>query len=158
MQIDILCVGKLSERFYREAAEEYAKRLTRYCRLDIVETPDRPAPEKLSDRLMDRVRREETGAMQEKLPPGAVTVALDRRGQAMTSEEFGAFLGIHEMSGKRVSFFIGGSLGLADDFIRAADYRVSFGTFTYPHQLMRVMLLEQIYRGFRIIRGEPYHK
>lgn len=158
MRIDILCVGKLSERFYRDAADEYVKRLARYCRLDIVEAPDRPAPESLPERLADRVRREETGALQQRLPPGAVTAVLDRRGNAMTSEEFAAFLGIHEMTGKRVSFLIGGSLGLSPDFIDAADYRVSFGSFTYPHPLMRVMLLEQIYRGFRIIRGEPYHK
>lgn len=158
MQIDILCVGKLGEPFYRDAAEEYYRRLTRYCRLNIVEVPDRPAPEGLPDRLADRVRREETGALQEKTPPGAVTAALDRRGGAMTSEEFAAFLGIHEMSGRRVSFFIGGSLGLSPDFTASADYCISFGSLTYPHQLMRVMLLEQIYRGFRIVRGEPYHK
>jgi 23S rRNA (pseudouridine1915-N3)-methyltransferase len=158
MRIDILCVGKLSERFYRDAADEYVKRLSRYCLLEVVETPDRPAPEGLSERMADRVRREETGALQQRLPSGAVTAALDRQGNAMTSEEFAAFLGIHEMTGKRISFLIGGSLGLSPDFTASADYRISFGSFTYPHQLARVMLLEQIYRGFRIIRGEPYHK
>ncbi|MGI5878610.1 MAG: 23S rRNA (pseudouridine(1915)-N(3))-methyltransferase RlmH [Christensenellales bacterium] len=158
MQIDVVAVGRLGERFYRDAVDEYARRLSRYCRLTLTEVPDLPAPASLSERMAERIRRQECDALREKVPQGAVTVALDRRGTAMTSEEFAAFLGIHEMAGKRMAFLIGGSLGFPAEFTAHAAHCVSFGAMTYPHQLMRVILLEQIYRGFRIIRGEPYHK
>lgn len=158
MNIDILCVGRLSEPFYRDAVEEYALRLSRYCRLAFTEVNDLPAPEGLSERMVAHIQREETQAMLNRMPKGAVVIALDRQGVSMTSEEFAAFIGIHQMSGKRIAFMIGGSLGLDRSAVRQADHVLSLGKMTYPHSLVRVMLVEQIYRAFRIIRGEPYHK
>ena len=159
MHLTILTVGKLTESFWREAAAEYSKRLSRYCQLDVVEVADEKAPENASMGERRRILEAEGERILKAADRNAPIWALDVRGKRMDSERFAA--GINDLSLQGVShlqFVIGGSLGLSPEVLGSSRERISFSDMTFPHQLMRVILLEQIYRGFRIIRGEPYHK
>lgn len=159
MNITIISVGKIKEKYISAAIEEYAKRLNRYCKLSIIEVPDEKAPENLSDKEMEQVKRAEGEQILKHLREGMYTVVLDIQGKMLSSEKFSEMLGSLGLQGNSsVAFVIGGSLGLSQEVLGRADYRLSFSPMTFPHQLMRVILLEQIYRGFRIIKGEPYHK
>jgi len=162
MEITILCVGRAREKYWTEAIAEYSKRLGRYCRLQILEAADEPAPENASEAERAKILEKEGERVLENLrrcghDPYVIALAIDGRsldspGLARTIDE----LGVRGVS--HIVFVIGGSLGLSPQVLSRADMRLSFSAFTFPHQLMRVILLEQIYRAFRIIRGEPYHK
>ena len=159
MQITIICVGKIKERFYRDAIDEYSKRLSRYCKLNIVEVADEMTPDACSDALKDQILAREAERITAKLPAGAHVVTLEIGGRAYDSESLSSYiegLGINGIS--HIVFIIGGSLGLHGSVTERADMHLSFSAMTFPHQLMRVILLEQIYRCYRIIHGEPYHK
>lgn len=159
MQITIIGVGKIKEKYLVKAVDEYKKRLGRYCKLAIVEVPDVKAPESLSDKEKEQVKITEGANILSHLKEGMYVIALDIKGQMLTSEELAARidkLGIHGHS--HLAFIIGGSLGLSEEVLQRADFRLSFSPMTFPHQLMRLILLEQIYRSFKINRGEPYHK
>ncbi|MCR5808348.1 MAG: 23S rRNA (pseudouridine(1915)-N(3))-methyltransferase RlmH [Clostridiales bacterium] len=159
MKIRIVCTGKLKERFYTEAVGEFMKRLTRYCDPEIIELPDEKVPESPSAAEIALVKEAECRRMAEKLSPADCVIALDPRGKQLTSEEFSALLASLMVGGKsRVSFLIGGSHGLTDGVRSRADEVISFSKMTFPHQIFRIMLLEQIYRAFKIQSGEPYHK
>ncbi|WP_391572733.1 23S rRNA (pseudouridine(1915)-N(3))-methyltransferase RlmH [Cohnella sp.] len=159
MQIQIVCVGKLKEKYWTGAVEEYAKRLGAYARLDIRELTDEKTPESLSPAEEEQVRAREGERILAALREGSHVVALAIDGETWTSEQLAAHLDKQAVyGGGSVSFVIGGSLGLSSAVLARADKKLSFGRMTYPHQMMRVMLLEQVYRGFKIIRGEPYHK
>lgn len=159
MQVQIVCIGKLKERYWTGAVAEYAKRLGAYARLDIRELPDENAPEHLSPAEENRVREREGQRILTALKPDAFVVALAIDGEAWTSEQLAAFMEKQAIyGGGSVAFVIGGSLGLSPEVLARADKRLSFGRMTYPHQLMRVLLLEQVYRAFKIVRREPYHK
>ena len=159
MKIDVLCVGKLKERYFTEAVEEYRKRLGRYCQLEIREVPDEPAPENASPAQAEQVKEAEGKRLLRWRKPEAYAIALAIEGESLASEGLARKLEGLGLSGhSHIQFFIGGSLGLSPEVLRQADYQLSFSAMTFPHQLMRVILLEQIYRSFRIIRGEPYHK
>lgn len=158
MQIQILCVGKLKEKYWREAIAEYEKRMTRYAKVTITEVPDESAPENLSPQQCLQVMDAEGKRLLEKIRPDAFVVVLDGRGKQTDSEGFAGEIETRLMDGRDLCFIIGGSLGLAEAVRRRADRLLSLGQMTFPHQMVRLMLLEQIYRGFRIIRGEPYHK
>lgn len=159
MKIDVLCVGKLKERYFTAAAEEYRKRLGRYCRLEVREVPDEPAPENASPAQAEQVKEAEGKRLLQWRKPEAYAIALAIEGESLTSEGLARKLEGLGLSGRsHIQFFIGGSLGLSPEVLRQADYRLSFSALTFPHQLMRVILLEQLYRSFRIIRREPYHK
>ena len=159
MQIQVVCVGKLKEKYWLGAVEEYAKRLGAYARLDIREVADEKAPETLSPAEEGQVRVREGERILAALKPEAHVIALAIDGEMWTSEQFAAHLEKQAVyGGGQVAFVIGGSLGLSPAVLSRADKRLSFGRMTYPHQLMRVILLEQIYRAFKIMRGEPYHK
>jgi len=154
VRITIVAVGKLKERHWREAAEEYLKRLGAYATVDVVEVPDR-------DVSRDEVRAlaEEGAAVLRALPSAAHVVALDIGGKQMTSEQFADWIGAHGLEGRsHVAFVLGGTAGLSPDVLERAQERLSLGRMTLPHQLARVVLLEQVYRAFRIMRGEPYHR
>ncbi len=159
MSITVLAVGQLKEKYWREAVSEYQKRLSRYCTLRITEVPDERAPEKLSDAEHRAVLEKEGFRILRAADPAAPLWALDIRGKRMDSEGFSRLVETAGVQGTaHVQFVIGGSLGLSPDLLQRAEKRISFSDMTFPHQLMRVILLEQLYRGFRIARGEPYHK
>jgi len=159
MNITIIAVGKLKERYLKEAVEEYSKRLSKYCKLDIIEVADEKAPENMSRAEEEAVKQKEGQAILKHIKNDTYAIALAIEGKMLSSEGFSEFIDGLGIKGKsNIAFIIGGSLGLSDEVLRRADYKLSFSPMTFPHQLMRVILLEQIYRGFKIIRGEVYHK
>lgn len=159
MNITIISVGKLKERYLKEAVEEYSKRLSKYCKLDIIEVADEKAPENMSRAEEEAVKQKEGQAILKHIKNDTYAIALAIEGKMLSSEGFSEFINGLGIKGKsNIAFIIGGSLGLSDEVLRRADYKLSFSPMTFPHQLMRVILLEQIYRGFKIIRGEPYHR
>ncbi len=159
MLIKIVCVGKIKEKFYRDAAAEYSKRLSRYARIEIVECTDEKTPDNASVDLCDQIKSREGERILSKIKDGDYVIALSIEGKMYSSEALSGHLDKLMVSGKStIVFVIGGSLGLAEGVLMRANEKLSFSAMTFPHQLMRVILLEQIYRSFRIIKGEPYHK
>lgn len=159
MRISIITVGKLKESFYKEAAAEYEKRLSRYCKLEIIQVEDEKTPDGASSVLEEQIKEKEGARILKVLREDAYVITLEIRGNKMDSETFAHTLEKLATYGKsHIQFVIGGSLGLHRSVSAKADLKISFSDMTFPHQLMRVILLEQIYRGFRIINGEPYHK
>lgn len=159
MKITVLCVGRLKEKYLREAAQEYCKRLSRYVKLEIVEVPDEKTPEQASEKEEAQIRAREGERLMKHIRREDHVIVLAIDAPQYDSLSFSEKINKFAIHGKgNVVFVIGGSLGLAKDVIRRADETVSFSKMTFPHQLMRVILLEQIYRSFRIIKGEPYHK
>lgn len=158
-RVTVICVGKLKERFYSEAAAEYAKRLGRYCRLEIVELPEQRLPENPSQAEIDRALAREGAAIRAKIPAGAAVVALCVEGELRSSEALAALLERQAGAGEKgLAFVIGGSCGLHPDIKDAAWLRLSMSPMTFPHHLARVMLLEQLYRSYQIREGGKYHK
>lgn len=159
MKITILCVGKVKEKFYRDAIDEFAKRLSRYCKLEIIEVTDEKTDEQASETEIRIVKEKEGERLLKNMKEDAYVITLCIDGKQLDSEGFSEKiekLGIQGVS--HICFVIGGSLGLSDKVVRRADFKLSFSPMTFPHQLMRVILLEQIYRGYRIMNHEPYHK
>ena len=151
-------VGKLKEKYFVMAVEEYGKRLSRYCRLELMETADEKTPDGASPAEEERIKPLEGDRILKAVREEDYVIALAIQGEALSSEELAQRLQELSIRGRRIVFIIGGSLGLHDSVLARADMRLSFSKMTFPHQLMRVVLLEQIYRSFRIIKGEPYHK
>jgi len=159
MKIDIVCVGKLKEKYLTEAAAEYVKRLSKYCKLDIKEVADEKAPEHLSVKQEIDIKNKEGEAILKHIKDGAYVMALAIEGEMYSSEGLAKNIAALGLRGKsHIVFIIGGSLGLSDDVLKRADEKISFSKMTFPHQLVRVILLEQVYRCFRINTNEPYHK
>lgn len=159
MNITIVSVGKLKEKYLKMGIEEYVKRLGGYAKMDLIEVPDEKAPEQLSDAEMEIVKKKEGERILSKIGPDAYVIALAINGRMKTSEEMAADIESLMTYGKsKIAFVIGGSLGLHEDVLKRADEKQSFGKMTLPHQLMKLVLVEQIYRSFRIMKGEPYHK
>lgn len=159
MHIQIVCVGKLKEKYWSDGVAEYAKRLGAYARLDIRELADEKTPDSLSAVEEEQVRVREGERILGALKDGAYVIALAIDGEAWTSEQLAAQLEQRAVyGGGAVTFVIGGSLGLSAAVLARANKKLSFGRMTYPHQMMRVLLLEQVYRGFKINRGEPYRR
>ena len=157
-RITVLCVGKLKEKFYADAAAEYIKRLSRYCKLDVVELPETRLPEDPSPAETQKALAAEANAIRQKLEGGAV-VAMCIEGQTCSSEALSKKLAAFALEGKsKVTFLIGGSFGLDETLKKQADWRLSMSPMTFPHHLARVMLLEQIYRACQIAEGTRYHK
>lgn len=159
MKITLVTVGKIKEKYLEAAIAEYAKRLSRYCKLEIVQVADEKTPDKAGEALESQIKEKEGERILAHIKDGAYVVALAIDGRMLSSEELAGFIGDLGVKGlSHIQFVIGGSLGLADSVLRRADYKLSFSRMTFPHQLMRVILLEQVYRSYRIISGEPYHK
>lgn len=159
MKITVVCVGKLKEKFFADGVEEYKKRLGRYAKIEIAEVADEKAPENLSIAEEEQVKAKEGEKILKKIPDDAFVVALCIDGKMLSSEELADFFEKKTVSGiSSIAFVIGGSLGLSKAVIDRADYKLSFSKMTFPHQLMRMILMEQVYRAFRIIKNEPYHK
>ena len=159
MKITILCVGKVKEKFYRDGIAEFTKRLSRYCKLDIIEVPDEKTTEDASETEIRIIKEKEGERLLKNIKEDAYVICLCIDGKQLSSEALSEKiekLGIQGTS--HIYFVIGGSLGLADEVVKRADFKLSFSPMTFPHQLMRVILLEQVYRSYRIINHEPYHK
>ncbi len=159
MNLTLYTVGKIKESYYREAVAEYAKRLGRYGKLRVVEVADEPTPEHASPGEKKQILDREGARLLAKIPAGTYLIALAIDGERMDSVAFSEKIGALMRNGtSEIGFVIGGSLGLSEAVLSRADFCLSFSDFTFPHQLMRVILLEQMYRAFRILNGEPYHK
>lgn len=159
MNIKLVTVGKLKETYLKQGIEEYVKRLGAYAKVDIAEVPDEKAPENLSEAEMVAVKEKEGGRILGKISPDAYVITLEVDGKMLTSEELAKKLDDLGTYGKsKIVFVIGGSLGLSDQVKKRSDFALSFSKMTFPHQLMRLVLLEQVYRAWKIVRGEPYHK
>lgn len=159
MRISIICVGKIKEKFYRDAIDEYVKRLGKYCKPEIIEVADEKTPDKASAAEEEQIKAKEAERILSKIKDDAYVCTLEILGKKYTSEGFAQMLEKAALSGKsHIAFVIGGSLGLHSSVTKRSDLAVSFSDMTFPHQLMRVILCEQIYRAYRIISGEPYHK
>ncbi|MGI6537552.1 MAG: 23S rRNA (pseudouridine(1915)-N(3))-methyltransferase RlmH [Caldicoprobacterales bacterium] len=159
MNIRIICVGKLKEKYLTQGISEYLKRLQRYARIEIIQVADEKAPETLSKAEEALVKEKEGSRISRYFRNGSVKIILAIEGRSFTSEEFSEKLKEYALNGyNQLDFVIGGSLGLDPAILRQGDLLLSFSSFTFPHQLMRLILLEQLYRAFRIAHGEPYHK
>ncbi len=159
MKISILTVGKIKESYLKEAIEEYSKRLRKYCKLEIIEVADEKTPENASPAEEEAIREKEAARLLKYIRDDAVTITLEIEGRQFSSEELAGQINAWGIQGKsHLQFVIGGSLGLGGSVRSRSDLALSFSRLTFPHQLMRVILLEQIYRSWRIINGEPYHK
>ena len=159
MRITILCVGKIKEKFYSDAVAEYAKRLSKYCKLEIVEVSDEKTPDGASALVEEQIKEKEGKRILEKIKEDAFVCTLEIAGKRLTSEGLAQWMEKLAISGtSHIVFVIGGSLGLHSSVLNRSNMGLSFSDMTFPHQLMRVILTEQIYRAFRIINGEPYHK
>lgn len=159
MNIAIVSVGKLKEKYLKMGIEEYVKRLGSYTKVDLIEVADEKAPEQLSEADMEIVKKKEGERILAKLNEGTYVIALAIDGKMKTSEEMARDIESLMTYGKsKIAFVIGGSLGLHNDVLKRADEKQSFGKMTLPHQLMKLVLVEQVYRSFRIMKGEPYHK
>jgi 23S rRNA (pseudouridine1915-N3)-methyltransferase len=159
MKITILCVGKIKEKYFTMAIDEYSKRLSRYCKLEIIEVADEKTIDQAGEAIENQIKKTEGERILKNIKDGAFVIALAINGNNLTSEELAdkiEKLGVGGVS--HLIFVIGGSLGLSEEVLQKADFKLSFSKMTFPHQLMRVVLLEQIYRAYRINFNEPYHK
>lgn len=159
MKVVLIAVGKLKERYLKEGIGEYVKRLSRFCDLQMVEVEDEQAPDSLSSMQEEQVKKKEAGRIIGKLKEGTFLIVLDVKGERKTSEAFASTLQNCFISGRsNITFVIGGSLGLDTELVQRADLALSLSDMTFPHQLTRLILLEQLFRAFKIIHGEVYHK
>ncbi len=159
MNIQIIAVGKLKEKYLVQGIAEYAKRLTPYIKLTMIEVPDEKAPEQLSASEEEQVKRREGEKILSYIKQDTYVVATAIQGELWTSDKLAQHIEELATYGRsQIAFVIGGSLGLSDEVLKRSNLKISFGRFTYPHQLLRLVLVEQVYRVVKIIRGEPYHK
>ena len=158
-RVTVLCVGKLKEKFYIDAAAEYVKRLQRHCKLELIELPEQRLPDEPSPAETQKALRTEGDAIRERLPKGGAVIALCIEGRPCSSEELSCRMAEFGVQGKtQLTFLIGGSVGLDEDLKRQADWRLSMSPMPFPHHMARIMLLEQIYRAYQIAGGTKYHK
>ena len=159
MKITVLCVGRLKEKYLIDALNEYKKRLCAFAKVEVTEVEDEKTPDKASEATNEKIKDTEGKRLQKYIKDDALVVALAIEGKQMTSEEFADFIDKTGVNGTgHIIFIIGGSLGLSKEVLDRADVKLSFSKMTFPHQLMRVILMEQIYRGYKIISNQPYHK
>ncbi|MDR7871320.1 MAG: 23S rRNA (pseudouridine(1915)-N(3))-methyltransferase RlmH [Tissierellaceae bacterium] len=159
MNINVIAVGKIKEKYIQDGIKEFSKRLSRYCNLKIIEVADEKAPENLSDKEMESIKNIEGEKILSKIPQNSFIISLEIQGKEISSKELSKKMEDIMVSGiNDITFIIGGSLGLSDEVSRLSNFKLSFSKMTFPHQLMRLILLEQVYRGWRIMKNEPYHK
>ncbi len=159
MKITVLCVGKIKEKYFESGIAEYAKRLTRYCKLEIIEVADEKTPDNASDLVERQIKEKEGERLKKHIKDDDYVIALAIEGKELDSVELSnkiEKLGVDGIS--HIIFLIGGSLGMEEELLKRADFKLSFSKMTFPHQMMRMILLEQVYRSYRIMKGEPYHK
>lgn len=159
MKITLITVGKIKEKYLKDAIAEYSKRLSRYCKLEIIEVADEKTPDQDSETVEEGIRTKEGERILKHIKGDMYVVTLEISGKMLSSEELAEKINSLGLAGKSsIAFVIGGSIGLGKEVLSRSDYALSFSKMTFPHQLMRVILLEQVYRSYRIISGSPYHK
>lgn len=158
LTITILCIGKIKESFFKDAIAEYRKRLSKYCKLEIQELPDEKIPDKLNSSLCESIKQKESNLIKQHIAKDSFVFCLDLTGKEYSSEEFSIKLSSLSLETSHITFIIGGSLGMSDDLLQLANQKICFSKMTFPHQLIRVFLLEQIFRAFKIAHGETYHR
>lgn len=159
MKITVIAVGKIKEKYWKDAISEYSKRLSRYCKLEIIEVADEKTPETAGESQENLIRAKEAERILRHIKEDTYVITLEIQGKQLASEEFAEKIEELGIRGKsHITFIIGGSIGLGEEVLDRSDYALSFSRMTFPHQLMWVILLEQIYRGYRIVTGAPYHK
>lgn len=158
LHINILCIGKIKEQYLREAINEYSKRLSKYCTLNIIELPDKKIPDKSNSSLENQIKNIESQNIISHIPKDSYLVCLDLKGKQYSSEEFANKISEIQFINSSITFIIGGSLGFNDEIRKICNESICFSKMTFPHQLIRVFLLEQIYRTFKINNNETYHK
>ena len=157
LHINVLCIGKIKESFFREAIDEYTKRLSKYCLFNIIELPDKALPNKLNDSIEKQIIELESDSLINKLGNNSYNVALDSHGEQFDSISFAKFINDLQQDYSEINFVIGGSLGLSDKLKNICHKKISFSMMTFPHQLIRVFLLEQLFRAYKINNNEKYH-
>lgn len=158
LSINVICIGKIKENYLKNAIEEYSKRLSKYCKLTITELPDEKIPDKLNNSLENDIKTKECNNIINHIKKDSYIIALDLNGKQFTSEEFSKKIEDLSMENSNLTFIIGGSLGLTKKLLDMCDLKVCFSKMTFPHQLIRVFLLEQVFRAFKIQKGETYHR
>ena len=158
LSINIVCVGKIKEKFFRDSIDEYSKRLSKYCKLDILELPDEKIPDKINESVINEIKEKECNNIINHLKKDSYIIALDLKGKEFSSEEFSKKIDSISMQNSKITFIIGGSLGLTDKLLNMCNEKICFSKMTFPHQLIRIFLIEQVYRAFKISNGESYHK
>lgn len=159
LSINIVCVGKIKENYLKDAIAEYSKRLSKYCNLSIIELQDEKVPDKLNDNIINEIKYKEAESMTSKIKRDSYIICLDLKGKQLTSEEFSQKIDDISLNfNSSITFVIGGTLGIGEQVLSMSNERVCFSKMTFPHQLIRVFLLEQIFRAFKISKGETYHR
>ena len=158
LNINIICVGKIKEKYLQDAINEYSKRLSKYCKLNITELPDEKIPDKVNNSLSEQIKEKECNKILEHIIKDSYVIALNVAEKQLSSEDFSKKIEDISMINSNITFIIGGSLGLTKKLLDSCNFKLSFSKMTFPHQLFRVFLLEQIYRAFKISNGENYHK
>ena len=156
--INIICTGKIKEKYLKDAIDEYSKRLSKFCKLNILELPDKKIPDKSNPSIENEIKNIESENVINHLKKDTYVICLDLKGKQFSSEEFAQDIQDISMLHSNITFIIGGSLGMSEKLLNLANQKICFSKMTFPHQLIRVFLLEQIYRAFKIINGENYHK
>ena len=159
LTINILCVGKIKEKFFKDAIDEYSKRLSKYCNLNIIEVPDSKVPDKLNESLENQIKNEEGNRMLGQLKKDSYLICLDLKGKEYDSVQFSEKIQKLTIDGNsNITFVIGGTLGISDEILNLSKEKICFSKMTFPHQLIRVFILEQLFRSFKIAGGETYHR
>ena len=158
LTINIICVGKLKEKFFKDAIDEYSKRLSKYCKLNIIVLPYEKIPEKTNPNIENEIKTKECNNIINHIKKDSYVISLDLTGKQLSSEEFSKNIENISMQSSQITFIIGGSLGLTDKVLSMSNQKICFSKMTFPHQLIRVFLLEQIFRAFKISNGETYHR
>lgn len=158
LSINIICIGKIKEKFFKEAINEYSKRLSKYCKLNILELPDEKIPEKINLSIENEIKFKECNNIINHIKKDSYVICLDLQGKELTSEELSKNIENISMQSSQITFIIGGSLGLNKKLLDISNQKICFSKMTFPHQLIRIFLLEQLFRAFKISNGETYHK
>lgn len=158
LTINIICVGKIKEKFFKDAISEYSKRLSKYCKLNILELPDEKIPDKINSNIENEIKSKECNNIINHIKKDSYIICLDLNGKEFSSEEFSKNIENISMQSSNITFIIGGSLGLNEKILNLANQKICFSKLTFPHQLIRVFLLEQIFRAFKISNNETYHR
>lgn len=158
LTINIICIGKIKEKFFKDAIDEYSKRLSKYCKLNILELPDEKIPDKINSSIETEIKSKECENIIKHIKKDSYIICLDLKGKEFSSEELSKEIENISMQSSQITFIIGGSLGLTEKILNLANKKICFSKMTFPHQLIRIFLLEQLFRSFKISNGETYHK
>lgn len=158
LTINVICIGKVKEKFFKDAIDEYSKRLSKYCKLNILELPDEKIPDKINQNIEKEIKSKECDNIINHIKKDSYIICLDLTGKELSSEQFSKNIEEISMQSSQITFIIGGSLGLTEKILNMSNQKICFSKMTFPHQLIRIFLLEQLFRAFKISNGETYHR